>query len=253
MATLKSPDEIEIMARGGAILARVLQELKRETRAGVPTIELDRMARTSIIEAGAKPAFLHYRPAGAKKAYPYTLCVSVNDVIVHGQPSVYKIREGDIVSLDLGLRYQGLYLDAAITVAVGDVGKQAAKLIAVTEEALAAAVKVAKAGNTLGDIGAAVEKVVVKNKFSVVDGLTGHGIGQALHEEPTVFNVGRKGHGDELVVGMVLAIEPMVATGGGEMRQLLDESYGTADGTLAAHFEHTVAITSAGPRILTKI
>ena len=148
MATLKSQKEIEVMAEGGAMLARVLQELKKVTRAGVPTIELDQLARRLIIEAGAKPAFLHYRPAGARKAYPYTLCVSVNDVVVHGQPSVYKIREGDIVSLDLGLRYKDLYLDAAITVAVGDVGAQAKKLIAVAEEALTAAIKVAKPGNT---------------------------------------------------------------------------------------------------------
>lgn len=241
------------MAEGGAMLARVLQELKKVTRAGVPTIELDQLARRLIIEAGAKPAFLHYRPAGARRAYPYTLCVSVNDVVVHGQPSVYKIREGDIVSLDLGLRYKDLYLDAAITVAVGDVGAQAKKLIAVAEEALTAAIKVAKPGNTLGDIGAVVEKVTKKNKFSVVEGLTGHGIGRALHEDPAVFNVGQRGRGEELEAGLVIAIEPMIAIGGGEIRQLLDESYGTADGSLAAHFEHTVAITAKGPRILTKI
>lgn len=252
MAILKSPEEIEVMAKGGVILARVLQELKRETRVGVPTIDLDRVARKLVQEAGAKPAFLHYRPAGAKKAYPYTLCVSVNDVVVHGQPSVYKIREGDLVSLDLGLRYQGFYLDAAITVAVGDVGRRAEQLLTTTEEALALGIKAAKIGHTLGDIGAAVEKIVVKNKFSVVDGLTGHGIGESLHEDPTVFNVGRKGQGEKLTAGMVLAIEPMVAIGSGAIRQLLDESYGTADGSLAAHFEHTVAITAQGPRILTR-
>jgi methionyl aminopeptidase len=254
MAILKSTEEIEVMAEGGTILAKVLAALKKETRAGVPTIELDRLARKLITEAGAKPAFLHYRPAGAKKAFPYTLCVSVNDVVVHGQPSVYKIREGDIVSLDLGLRYKDFYLDAAITVGVGDVGREAKKLLAATEEALAAGIKEAKAGYVLSRIGVAIEKMVKKNKFSVVDGLTGHGIGHSLHEEPTVFNVGHKGLGDEnLKVGMVLAIEPMVAMGGGSIRQLLDESYGTADGSLAAHFEHTVAITEKGPRILTVV
>lgn len=253
MVTLKSPEEIEVMARGGAILARVLKDLRKETRAEVSTIELDRLARKLIVDAGAKPAFLHYRPAGAKKAYPYTLCISVNDVVVHGQPSVYKIREGDLVSLDLGLRYESFYLDAAITVAVGDVGRQAEKLIAATEEALAAAIKEAKPGHTLGDIGAVVERIAKKNKFSVVEGLTGHGIGRALHEDPTVFNMGRKGQGEDLEVGMVLAIEPMIAMGSGAIRQLLDESYGTADGSLAAHFEHTVAITARGPQILTKI
>ena len=251
MVTFKTPEEIAVMAEGGAILARVLKRLEAETKPGAITIDLDTMARKLIVDAGAKPAFLHYRPAGARKAYPYTLCVSVNDVVVHGQPSTYKIREGDVVSLDLGLKYHGLYLDAAITVAVGDVDKQGKKLIEVTRDALAAGVKAAKPGNTLGDIGYAIQKTIEKNKFSVVDGLTGHGIGQALHEDPTVFNFGRKGHGEKLQAGMVLAIEPMVAIGSGAIRQLLDESYGTADGERAAHFEHTVAITEKGPRVLT--
>ncbi len=253
MVTLKTNEEIEIMATGGVILAGVLRRLEAETKVGVATIELDRLARLLITGAGAKPAFLHYRPAGASKSYPYTLCASVNDVVVHGQPSVYKIREGDLVKLDLGLKYQGLYLDAAITVPVGDVGAKAKKLIETTKGALEAAVKEAKPGNSLGDIGYAAQRVVEKNKFSVVEGLTGHGIGTALHEDPTVFNFGRKGQGEDLEVGMVIAIEPMVAIGDGAIRQLLDESYGTADGSLAAHFEYTVAITAKGPRILTKI
>ncbi|HVM77041.1 MAG TPA: type I methionyl aminopeptidase [Candidatus Paceibacterota bacterium] len=253
MVTFKTSAEIELMAQGGAMLAAVLKRLGEETKPGVQTIELDVLARKLIIGAGAKPAFLNYRPAGAKKAYPYTLCVSVNDVVVHGQPSKYKIREGDIVSLDLGLEYKGFYLDSAITVPVGDVGKQGKKLIEVTRESLMAGVKAAKPGHTLGDIGAAIEKTIVRNKFSVVEGLTGHGIGRDLHEDPTVFNFGRKGQGEELVPGMVLAIEPMVAIGTGAIRQLLDESYGTADGERAAHFEHTVAITEKGPRILTML
>jgi methionyl aminopeptidase len=252
MVTFKTPKEIEVMAQGGAILASVLKRLEAEAKPGVATIELDALARKLITGAGAKPAFLHYRPAGAQKAYPYTLCASVNDVVVHGQPSSYKIREGDIVSLDLGLKYQGLYLDSAITVPVGDVGKQGKKLIEVTRESMVAGIKEAKPGHTLGDIGYAIQKVIEKNKFSVVEGLTGHGIGTSLHEDPTVFNFGRKGQGEELEVGMVIAIEPMVAIGTGAIRQLLDESYGTADGERAAHFEHTVAITAKGPVILTK-
>ena len=241
------------MAEGGRMLAEVLHALRGEVHAGVVTLDLDRMARELILARGAKPAFLHYRPAGAVRAYPYTLCTSVNDVVVHGQPSKYALREGDILKLDLGLQYKGLYLDAAITVPVGEVSREARKLIVATEEALSAGIKEAKAERTLGDVGFAIEKVVKKNKFSVVDGLTGHGIGRALHEDPTVFNVGRKGVGEELEVGMVLAIEPMVAIGGSAIRQLLDESYGTADVSLAAHFEHTVAITESGPRILTKM
>ncbi|HVN26085.1 MAG TPA: type I methionyl aminopeptidase [Candidatus Paceibacterota bacterium] len=252
MATLRTAREIEVMAEGGAILADVLRALEREAKPGVATIELDRLARTMIVEAGAKPAFLHYRPAGAKKAYPYTLCASVNDVVVHGQPSAYKIREGDLVKLDLGLKHQGLYLDAAITVAVGDIGRRATKLIETTKAALAAGIKEAKPGKTTGDIGHAIQKAIEKAGFAVVEGLTGHGIGEVLHDDPTVFNMGRRGQGDDLEAGMVLAIEPMVAMGGGAIRQLLDESYGTGDGSLAAHFEHTVAITAKGPRILTK-
>jgi methionyl aminopeptidase len=250
---LKTPEEIEIMAEGGKKLAAVLEHLKNELEPGMQTIDLDRLANKLIKAAGAQPAFLHYRPAGAQKAYPYTLCASVNDVVVHGQPSGYVLREGNIISLDLGLKYKGFYLDAAITVPVGTIDHEAKKLISITEEALAAGIKVAKPGNALGDIGYAIQKVVMKNKFSVVDGLTGHGIGTQLHEDPTVFNVGIKGKGEPLEVGMVLAIEPMVATGRPEIRQLLDESYGTADGSLAAHFEHTVAITEKGPQILTKL
>lgn len=241
------------MAAGGAILAGVLRRLEGEVKPGVTTIELDRLARLLITGAGAKPAFLHYRPAGAARAYPYTLCASINDVVVHGQPSVYKIREGDLVKLDLGLKFEGLYLDAAITVPVGDVGARAKKLIQTTKDALAAGIKEAKPGNTVGDVGCAIQKQIEKNKFSVVEGLTGHGIGTALHEDPTIFNFGKKGQGEDLEVGMVIAIEPMVSIGGGAIRQLLDESYGTADGSLSAHFEHTVAITAKGPRILTKI
>lgn len=253
MVTLKTIEEIEVMATGGAILASVLCRLEEEAKPGVATIELDRLARMLIVGAGAKPAFLHYRPAGATKAYPFTLCASVNDVVVHGQPSVYKIRAGDLIKLDLGLKYQGLYLDAAITVSVGDVGVRAKKLIQTTKDALSAGVKEAKLGNTIGHIGYAIQRLVEKNKFSVVEGLTGHGIGQALHEDPAVFNFGRKGKGEDLEIGMVLAIEPMVSIGAGAIRQLLDESYGTADGSLSAHFEHTIAITAKGPRILTKI
>ena len=160
------------------------------------------------------------------------------------------LREGDIIKLDLGLKHEGFYLDAAITVAVGRVSAEAKKLMAVTEESLYAGIKEAQPGHTLGDIGYAIERVVRKNKFSIADGLTGHGIGRALHEEPTVFNYGDRGTGMKLVPGMVIAIEPMVAVGGGAIVQLRDESYGTADRSSAAHFEHTVAITADGQIVL---
>lgn len=240
------------MAEGGRRLAVVLQRLAEEVHPGVTTLALDRAARAMIVQGGDTPAFLNYHPEGARRAYPYTLCTSVNHVVVHGQPSTYALREGDIVKLDLGLKHKGFYLDAAITVPVGRVSAEAKKLMAATEESLAAGIKEAKPGRSLGDIGFAIERAARKNKFSVVDGLTGHGIGRALHEEPTVFNYGDRGTGPKLAAGMVLAIEPMVAARGGAIVQLKDESYGTADRSLAAHFEHTIAITKDGPLILTR-
>jgi methionyl aminopeptidase len=250
---LKTPDQIEIMAEGGKRLAAVLQQLRGEVRPGITTLALDRIAHDLIVKGGDVPNFLNYRPAGAQKAYPYTLCASVNNVVVHGQPSGYILKEGDVIKLDLGLRHRGLNLDSAITVGVGTISRLAKKLLFVTEEALYAGIKEAEVGQTLGDIGWAIERVVGKNKFSVAEGLTGHGIGRALHEEPTVFNFGDKKTGMRLMEGLTIAIEPMVATGKGEIMQLPDEGYGTVDGSLSAQFEHTVAITANGPRILTKM
>lgn len=251
---LRTPEEIKIMAEGGRRLGVVLQKLCAEVCPGVTTLALDHAARALIEAGGDVPAFLNYRPAGARRAYPYTLCSSVNDVVVHGQPSAMCVlKKGDIIKLDLGLKHEGFYLDAAITVGVGRISAEAKKLMAVTEESLYAGIKEAKAGRTLGDIGYAIEHVVRKNRFSVAEGLTGHGIGRALHEEPPVFNFGDRGTGMKLKPGMVIAIEPMVAVGGGEIVQLRDEGYGTADRTWAAHFEHTVAITEKGPMILTRV
>ncbi len=253
MLTLKTPDEIEIMAEGGRRLAQILDELASEVRAGVTTKQLDRLAYQLIHKAGAKPAFLNYRPAGARRAYPYTLCTSFNEVVVHGQPSGRVVQDGEILKLDLGLRYQGFYSDTAVTVAAGKQDRKVQKLIAGTHEALVAGIAAAKIGNTLGDVGAAIAKVAKKNGLTVAEGLTGHGIGKMLHEDPTVFNFGRPGEGEPLQEGMVIAIEPMFVVGRGELVQIEDESYATADGSYAAHFEHTVAITKRGPRVLTEI
>jgi methionyl aminopeptidase len=252
MLILKTPDEIELMAEGGARLANVLRQLAAETRAGVTTRQLDHIAYELIHQAGGKPAFLNYRPGGARRAYPYTLCASINDVVVHGQPSDYVIRDGDLVKLDLGVVYKKYYADAALTVGVGNISQEAKKLISATKDALAAAIKEVKQGKTLGDLGFVIEKIAKKNKCSVADGLTGHGIGRGLHEDPAVFNFGRKGEGEELRPGMVLAIEPMFAAGSGAIKQVRDESYATRDGSLAAHFEHTVAVTERGARVLTE-
>jgi methionyl aminopeptidase len=253
MLILKTPQDIEVMAEGGRRLAEILQVLAAAARVGVTTKHLDRLAYQLIHKVGAKPAFLHYRPAGTKRPYPYTLCASLGSVVVHGVPSDHAVKDGDVVKLDLGLLYKGFYLDAAVTVPIGKVGKDAGRLIGATREALAAAIAETKLGKTLGDIGFVIERVARKNKCAVADGLTGHGIGRALHEDPTVFNVGRKGEEEELREGMVLAIEPMFVVGKGALKQLPDESWATADGSLAAHFEHTVAIMKDGPRVLTKI
>ncbi|MEK9173398.1 MAG: type I methionyl aminopeptidase [Patescibacteria group bacterium] len=255
MHTLKSASEVEIMAEGGRILATVLKRVRAETKVGVTTKQLDSLSRELIKSSGALPAFLGYRSAGSKKPFPATLCISINEIIVHGQPSKREIKDGDIVKLDLGLRYRGFYLDSAITLPVGKVSAGASKLISVTKKALDLAIREARPGKTLGHIGYAVQRYVEKNKFSVVRSLTGHGIGRDLHEDPSVFNFGKPGTGDEIVVGMVLAIEPMVAMSnppeGGRIKQLSDDSFAIADGSLSAHFEHTVAITRYGPRILT--
>jgi methionyl aminopeptidase len=252
MVILKTPEEIEIMADAGKKLARVLEALRALVRIGVTTKYLDEASRALIKAEGAEPAFLNYRPAGSRKGYPFTLCASINKTVVHGLPSGYAIQDGDLVKLDLGLKLKGFYADSAITVGVGNISREAGKLMAVTEEALVRGIKEARLGNTTGDIGNAIESYVKKNKFSIVESLTGHGIGRNLHEDPYVLNFGRPGTGEELRAGMVIAIEPMVAAGSGASEQLKDESFVTKDGSLSAHFEHTVAITAKGPRILTK-
>jgi len=252
MVTLKTPAEIELMAEAGGHLARVLRTLAGEVKAGIETRELETKSLALIQESGCIPAFLNYRPGGAHKPFPASLCVSVNDVVVHGVPSQYVIRDGDLVKLDLGVIWKGFYADAAVTVPVGNVSDEARRLTEVTRAALDAGIRAAKLGDTLGDIGWAIENTVHAAKFSVADTLTGHGIGRELHEDPWVMNTGRPGVGDVLREGMVIAIEPMVAAGKGHVRQGKDDSFMTADGSLSAHFEHTVAITKNGPRVLTE-
>lgn len=240
------------MTEAGRRLAYILRKLRKEVRAGVSTEQLDQKTRELLKEVKAKSAFLGYQPHGSAKPYPAVLCTSVNDVIVHGVPGPYVIQLGDVVSIDMGVIHEGYYSDSAITVAVGPVKKDVQRLLRAAEESLEAGIKMARPGNTLGDIGFAISARIMKDKFSVVQQLTGHGIGTALHEEPYVFNVGRAGEGDVLQAGMVIAIEPMVAMGKPQVRQLADDSFVTKDGSLAAHFEHTVAITKTGPKVLTR-
>ncbi len=240
------------MAEGGRILGGILLELEHMAQVGISTKELDDVAYEMIMSAHAKPAFLNYRPTGAKRGYPATLCASLNDGIVHGLPSKRLLRSGDILKLDLGLRYKGFYSDAAITVGIGRISNELKNLIATTKTALDSSIKEIKIGKTFGDIGFAIMQTAKKNGFSIAEGLTGHGIGKGLHEDPYVLNFGEHGKGEVLEEGMVFAIEPMFIAGNGAIRELLDGSYAAKDGSYAAHFEHTVAVTKKGARILTQ-
>ncbi len=242
---LKAPGEIELMDAANAIVLRVLDGIAARIRPGMTTRELDRWAEGVIREAGAVPAFLDYR------GYPATLCTSVNDVIVHGIPDDRPLGEGDIVGVDCGVLYKGYYGDAARTYPVGAIDDEARRLLEVTEQALGRGVAAARAGNRLSDIGHAVQEEVEAAGFSVVREFVGHGIGASLHEEPQVPNFGRAGRGPRLKPGLVLAIEPMVNAGRPETRTDADGwTARTADGSRSAHFEYSVAITEAGPRIL---
>ena len=248
---IKTPEHIETIARAGAILRGVLDRLASEAKVGVSLSALDRLAEKMIRANGGEPAFLGYKPHGASVPYPATICASVNDVVVHGVPTGYKLKGGDVLSIDCGVKINGWYSDAAITVGIGTISPKAKKLIEVTRIALDKGIAAARAGNTVGDIGNAIGTFIKVNKLFVVQGLTGHGIGTNLHEDPSIFNDGKAGTGLKLQVGMVIAIEPMVAIGTGNIIQLEDDGFATADGSLSAHFEKTIAITSTSPRILT--
>lgn len=252
MANIYSAAEIEKIAKGGKILAEIFAALKNKIVVGVSLKELDELAFQLSREKGARPAFLGYRPGGARKAYPASICASLNDVVVHGQPTGYRLQSGDILKIDFGIYFENCYSDSAFTVVIGKSSREKDSLLSATKEALEQAIKHVKPGNRLGDIGWAVESVAKKNKCHVIKGLAGHGIGRELHEEPTIFNFGKKGGGAELKPGMVLAIEPMFSLGSERVIQLKDESWATADGSLSAHFEHTVAVTEKGVRILTE-
>ena len=253
MIKLKNQADILGLTESGKRLAHILHELVPKAVAGVTTSELDDLAYEAIKALGDKPAFLGYRPAGSPISYPASLCVSLNEEIVHGLPSKRVLKNGDLVTLDLGLNHDGYFTDMAITVPVGEVSTELKKLINVTRESLALGIKEAKVGNYTGDIGFAVNECVVRNGFKVVRDLAGHGVGFAPHEEPLVPNYGKRGKGVKLKAGMVIAIEPMVAIGSDQISLLPDGfTFVTRDGSISAHFEHTVLITEAGPKILTQ-
>lgn len=250
MIQLKSGREIELMAQGGRILSQTLQTLRDSVRPGVSTAELDGIAESFIrSHDGATPAFK------GLYGFPGSICASINDEIVHGIPSKKRVlREGDIISLDVGVGYKGFFTDSAITVPVGSIDTRTEKLLTVTARALEAGIAAAMVGNHIGDIGAAVQGVVEAAGFSVVRDLVGHGIGVEFHEEPQVPNYGKPKRREKLVPGLTVAIEPMVNAGGPATRTLQDRwTIVTADGSRSAHFEHTVAITEEGPKVLTVV
>jgi methionyl aminopeptidase len=238
------------MAQGGRILGAALAKLRETVRPGVSTADLDAVAETFIRDhEGAVPAFK------GLYGFPGSICTSINDEIVHGIPSRKRVlKEGDIISIDVGVGYKGFFTDSAITVPVGSTDAKTGKLLEVTEKALEAGIAVAKVGNHIGDIGAAVQQVVESAGFSVVRDLVGHGIGVEFHEEPQVPNYGKPKRREKLVPGLTLAIEPMVNAGGPATRTLQDRwTIVTADGSRSAHFEHTVAVTEEGPKVLTRV
>ncbi|MDD4910225.1 MAG: type I methionyl aminopeptidase [Candidatus Omnitrophica bacterium] len=246
MIARRQADEIEVIRRAGAIVAEVLRILAARVKPGITTQELDILAEESIRGRQAKCAFKGYR------GFPSAACVSVNEEVVHGIPSSRVIKEGDIVSIDLGVELSGFFADAAVTVGVGKISAEASKLLEVTRKALTLGLKQARPGNHVSDISYAVQNCVESQGFSVVRQFVGHGIGRKLHEDPEIPNFGRPHRGERLEAGMVLAIEPMVNAGTWEVA-ILDNGWTavTADSALSAHFEHTVAVTEKGPEILT--
>ncbi len=254
---IKTPEEIAILREGGSRLAAILQKVAKKVAPGVSTYDLDQYAYELIKEGGDESAFLGYKPEGQSKAYPASLCTSVNNEIVHGIPSKMKIlKEGDIISLDLGIKHNGLFTDHAITVPVGPankLNKASRELLEMTHEALLVGIEAAKGGNTVGDIGHAIESFV-NRKYGIVRELSGHGVGRKIHEDPYIPNYGKPGKGQKLIPGMVVAIEPMLNIGKADIITLPDGyTINTADGSRSAHFEHTVLITEGEAEILTMI
>lgn len=257
MARIKTKQEIESLRKGGKILAKILKELVKYSQPGVSTEDINDYALKLAEDFGVEPVLLGYFPTFASRAYPAALCTSVNNTVQHGVPRADQIlKEGDIINLDMSIGYEGMIVDSGVTVPVGKIDPLSQKLIDVTREALTIGIKQAKPGNHIGDIGHAVQTFVEAHGFSIVEALCGHGVGHAVHEEPFVPNFGKAGTGLLIKVGNVFAIEPIVNIGKKDV--IFDDdgdgySVFTVDGSRAAHFEHTVAITERGPEIMTKL
>lgn len=256
MITIKSEEEIKIMAEGGRILAEIMKDLEKMVKPGITTNEINRAAEALIFKFKGKCSFKGYKDYdnSSVKPFPACLCASVNEEIVHVIPSDRVLKEGDIFSLDLGIKYQGFHSDMAVTVPVGNISSEASKLIFTTKESLKKGIEKAISGNTFGDIGNAIQKYVEAQGFNVVRELCGHGIGRDLHEEPQILNYGKKGSGFKIKEGMVFCLEPMVTIGDWRIKSAKD-GFGlqTQDSSLSAHFEHTIAVTKNGVKILTLI
>jgi len=252
----KTAEDIAVLREAGHFLAQILKRLGEAAKPGVSTLDLDDLAMEMVAEYGVEPVLLGYHPTFAPMPYPAAVCISVNDCVQHGIPSAEEIlKEGDVVNIDMSIGYKGMIVDSGITVGVGKISKEASSLIACTREALAHALKAAKPGNHIGDISHAIEEFVRGRGMSPVEVLCGHGVGYAVHEEPNIPNVGKAGQGPLIEVGHVYAIEPIVNLGSGDV--WFDDagdgySVFTTDGSISAHFEHTVAITENGAEILTK-
>jgi len=248
MITVKSSEEIKIMREGGGILAKITKEVSGMVKPGITTQELNRAAEALVLKSGGKCSFLGYQ------GYPACLCTSVNEEIVHAIPSGRTLKEGDIISLDLGILYKGFHTDMAVTVPVGKVSPEINRLIRVTKKALKRGIKKVGPGNTFGDISNTIQRYIEDQGFSAVKDLCGHGIGRILHEDPEILNYGTRHSGPEIKPGMVFCLEPMIAVGSGEIKKSKDGyAYETADGSLSCHFEHTVVATKNGAKVLTVI
>jgi methionyl aminopeptidase len=248
MILVKTKEEIVIMAEGGNILADIMKELKKRVEPGITTKELDRVAETLILKSGGQPSFKGYQK------FPAALCASLNEEIVHAVPSQRKLKEGDILSLDLGIYYKGFHSDMAFTLPVGDVPSDVQRIIRVTRKALKRGIKKVKIGNTFGDISNTIQRYVESQGFNVVRDLCGHGIGKELHEEPQILNYGKRHSGPEIKEGMTFCLEPMVTAGGWKLKRSADGfGFETADGSLSCHFEQEIVATKDGAKILTVI
>jgi len=248
MILVKTKEEIKIMAEGGKMLAKIVKELTKMIKLGITTQELDKVAEDLIFKSGARPSFKGYG------GFPATLCTSINEEIVHGLPSKRKLKKGDIISLDLGIFSKGFHSDMAVTLPVGKIDPEIVRLIRVTKKSLKIGIKKVRTGNTIGDIGNTIQRYVESQGFNVVRDLCGHGIGRDLHEDPQILNYGKRKTGPKIKEGMVLCLEPMVTMGNFQIKKNKDgHTFETVDGSLSCHFEHEVAVTKDGCKVLTEV